>query len=117
MLTTLYLGFALAQPPTVLTPAPLPSPTPLPAPAPLPVPAAPATLTLKEFAQGFQPIPGTHSVMFVHPFSKKCVPVTFTLPPGCPKIKTGCRSITFDYGKHEVEIIFRIFNRVDVRTN
>jgi hypothetical protein len=87
-----------------------------PAPTPSVSPAAPRPLTLEEFGATFQPVPGTYEVLFLHPCSKKPVTVTFTLPPGNPKMKVDKREIEFDYGKFEVRLRFRIFGRVAVVT-
>jgi hypothetical protein len=87
-----------------------------PAPTPSVSPVVPRPLTLEEFGATFQPVPGTYEVLFLHPCSKKPVTVTFTLPPGNPKMKIDKREIEFDYGKFEVRLRFRIFGRVAVVT-
>jgi hypothetical protein len=105
---------AQAEPPRI----PLGTPVPLELPAPLvPVPAP--TPVIKpiahpDFAAAFKPAAGTYEVLFVHPGSKCAVPVCFTLPPGCPQVKVYKRELVFDYGKHEVEIRFKLFGKVAV---
>jgi hypothetical protein len=105
---------------------PLPAPVPVPVRepftppppqgvVPVPPPAPQRALTLEEFAAAFKPIPGTHEVVLLHPGSGQPVPVSFTLPEGCPKVHVHRRQIVFDYGKHEVEVHFRIGGRVQVR--
>jgi hypothetical protein len=71
--------------------------------------------TLDEFQKWFVPVPGIHEATIIHPVSKKPVCVHFSLPPGCPKVDRCCNRLTFDYGKCEVKLIFRILGRVDVR--
>lgn len=79
-------------------------PPPLVAPAPIPVRA----LSIAEFAATFQPAPGNYEVFLLHPNTGCPVCVKFCLPPGCPKVRTTKRMVTFDYGKHEVRIRFKI---------
>ena len=83
------------------------------APPPLLVPA-PAAFTVSEFAKGFEPIPGLHTVCLIHPKSCRPVEVCFKLPPGCPKVKATEHRLQFDYGKCEVTIRFRHNGTVDV---
>jgi hypothetical protein len=124
LMLSLYLSAAL---PGQLPPAPLPAPGPLlpsdELPLPVPTPAYPPVIgpsrpmTPAEFMAVFRPIPGTHKVTLIHPGCKgNVVDVCFTLPD-CPLCDVKCRkrSITFDYGKHEVEIVFRLFGKVDVQ--
>lgn len=122
--------------PVLLAPAPPPPPlaptltppvrvqVPVPVELPpglIPVPAAPApaapqrALTLQEFAAIFQPAPGKYAVLLIHPGTNCAVPVCFTLPPGCPKVRVFKREIEFDYGKHQVEIRARIGGKITVQ--
>jgi hypothetical protein len=80
--------------------------------APSPTPVKP--LTLEEFCASFKPVPGTYEVLFLHPVSKKPVTVTFTLPPGCLKVRCEKREIEFDYGDREIRLRFRLFGKVAV---
>jgi hypothetical protein len=112
-----------AQPPDEFPPEPIGPPVLL-APAPTPLPPAPALLPARpmshfEFACAFEPTPGLHKVTLIHPVSKCPVSVCFELPGGCARVKAGKRSLVFDYGKHEVAIVFRVLgggSRVDVVT-
>jgi hypothetical protein len=121
---TVALLFALlvpGQPPAEVPPAPDAPPLIL-APAPTPVPPGPVLVPLRpmthyEFAGAFVPTPGLHKVTLIHPVSKCPVNVCFELPCGCARVKAGKRALVFDYGKHEVAIVFRVLgggNRVDV---
>jgi hypothetical protein len=109
---------AVPQAVPVQVPVPIELPPPLvPATPALPPPAsfqAARPMTHAEFAAGFQPLPGTYEVLLVHPGSKCAVPVRFTLPPGCPKVRVSKRELDFDYGKHEVQIRFRLCGKVTV---
>ncbi len=81
-----------------------------------PVPARPArTPTLQQFAREFNPTAGVHDVTILHPVSGKPIDVTFKLPPGQPKVWLYNRSIVFQYPRDEVQILFRILGRADVR--
>jgi hypothetical protein len=71
--------------------------------------------TLPEFSASFVPTPGIHEVTVIHPVSKRPIQVVFKLPEGKPKIHSGKRSLEFIYGNKEVELIFRIGGKVDVR--
>jgi hypothetical protein len=94
----------------------LPQPRSLtPGPAVLP-PAAVAPIPLRDFARTFQPAPGNYEVLFVHPGNHKPVAVAFSLPPGQPRVSCGPRALTFDYGRCEVEIRFKIGGKVVVTT-
>jgi hypothetical protein len=119
------------QPPAVVPQPPVPVPMPVPMPAPpgsiVPVPpnpsAAPVVLTPappmshREFARIFKPMPGRYEVMLIHPGSRRPVPVCFTLPDGCPRVKVRHRELVFDYGHHhEVVIRFALGGRVRVVT-
>ncbi|MCC6419299.1 MAG: hypothetical protein IT429_13780 [Gemmataceae bacterium] len=126
-------------PPVVVPPMPPAAPTALPAPAPIvsvpsqfgpvpvapvpqppvivapaPVVAAPAIMTHEEFARVFRPLPGRYEVTLIHPGSRRPVPVCFTLPDGCPRVRVHRRELVFDYGRHEVEIRFQLGGRVRV---
>ncbi|MBY0522414.1 MAG: hypothetical protein K2R98_03410 [Gemmataceae bacterium] len=90
-------------PPPRIMPAEVPYMTPVPT---VIEPVRP--ITLAEFAASFRPAPGTYQVVFLNPVTKCATPVTFTLPPGCPKVCVSRREITFDYGKCEVHVRFRI---------
>ena len=104
-MTALLLAFALTQPPLPAFPPPVEFPG-----APLP----PPVLTFDEFARGFRPTPGVHSVWLAHPKTGVPVFVSFTLPPGVPKINRGSRHVEFDYGKREVEVRFLLNGSVRV---
>ncbi|MCZ2340842.1 MAG: hypothetical protein LC104_03495 [Bacteroidales bacterium] len=102
-------------------PAPLTYPTPLSPAYPAPVAGVPSMslfpappMTHQQFAAIFQPIPGTHKVVLLHPKTGQPVEVCFTLPPGCPKVNVGRRYLEFDYGRVEVEIRFGCCGRVKV---
>jgi hypothetical protein len=97
--------------PVELPPGLIPVP---PTPLPPPSPAVVRPIPHREFAAAFQPAPGNYEVVFLHPGSKCAVPVAFTLPPGCPKVKVYPREIVYDYGKYEVEIRFKICGKVAV---
>ena len=89
-----------------------PFPPPYPGvPFPPPVPAAP---TVEQFAAGFQPTPGTHHVVILHPSTGRPVPVCFTLPAGFPRIDFGKRHVEYDFGKLEVTLRFRSNGTVEV---
>jgi hypothetical protein len=82
-----------------------------------PQPACPV-YTLDTFARDFRPVEGHHRILVVHPVTKCPVEVCFELP--CGKLKefdVNRRSIEFDYGKHEVRLIFRLNGKVDVKSN
>lgn len=96
-MNALLLSFALATP---LQP-PLPPPIDFPG-----APQSPPVLTLDEFSRTFRPTPGIHSVWLAHPKTNVPVFISFTLPPGIPKVNRGSRHVEFDYGKKEVEIRF-----------
>jgi len=91
--------------------------TPAPAVPTTPPPTAVRPLTLEEFAATFKPEAGTYEVLFVHPVSKKPVTVTFTLPPGCTRVRCDKREIEFDYGNKEIRLRFRLFGKVAVITD
>ncbi len=99
--------------PQLLPPGPgLPGPTPLLA-APLP----PPPLTYEQFSKDFVPFPGIHDVTVIHPVTRLPVNFVFRLPNlPLKKIHRGATRLTYDYGKEEVTLIFRIINgKVDVR--
>lgn len=80
----------------------------------LPPPTPVRPLTVEEFAATFRPEPGTYEVLFLHPVSKKPVNVTFTLPPGCVRVRWEKREIVFDYGKQVIRLRFRLLGKVAV---
>src|SRR4051812_14738073 len=92
------------------------TPTELPPPRPLPSspPAEVRPMTVAEFAAHFKPAPGTYEVLLIHPGSGCAVPVQFTLPCGCPKVRVHRRQIDFDYGRDDVSIRSQICNKVKV---
>jgi hypothetical protein len=100
-------------PPVIVTPAPV-----VVTPAPIVVTPAPvvpvAAITPRDFAQTFKAVPGTYTVTFLHPVTEVPVPVTFTLPQGQPRVLCVGHSLIFDYGKHEVEIRFKLGGKVVV---
>jgi hypothetical protein len=115
---------AAAQPPRLPPPPPVPMDLILPAPLPpsntLPPPPTSVPVkvpTFEEFMAGFVPLPGIHDVTVVHPVTNKPVNLVFRLPD-LPLKKTykGKTRVTFDYGKTEVTLIFRLIGgKADVR--
>jgi hypothetical protein len=74
--------------------------------------------TLDTFARDFRPVPGKHHIQIVHPRTKCPVDVCFELPCGkLRELEVNRRSIEFDYGRHEVKIVFRHNGTVDVRAD
>jgi hypothetical protein len=115
-------------PPVVVAPPPpapvvvVPPPGPVfvtPAPAPAVVPPAPAVVTRPqtpaEFAATFRPAAGSYSTVLLHPWTNAPVNVTFTLPPGAPRVSATRRDILFDYGPRRVHIVFGVAGGVRVR--
>jgi hypothetical protein len=96
---------------TVIIP---PNPQPV---VPTKVVAKKAVMTHYEFAKVFVPIAGKHEVTLIHAGNGKAVDVGFVLPPGVPKVRTGPRYITFDYGNARVEVRFALFGKVKVFYN
>src|SRR5688572_30606815 len=92
-----------AQPPERLPPPPIGVPIP---PPPLDAVETVQVFKIDRFAKAFQPLPGTHRVAFVHPYTGKPAEVTFDLPPGKPQVRTSKRELVFDYGKKEVKLRF-----------
>jgi hypothetical protein len=82
-----------------------------PAPQPVVAPILP-----RDFAKTFKPgpAPATYEVLFLHPVSRQCVTVCFDLPPGCPRVSYCLGSLVFDYGRHEVEVRFKLGGKVVV---
>lgn len=72
--------------------------------------------TIKQLASAFVPLPGRHELTVIHPISGKCVTFCVDLP-ACPPVcvRAYHRTLVFDYGCRKVEVVFRIFNRVEVR--
>jgi hypothetical protein len=73
--------------------------------------------TLDTFARDFRPVEGHHRILVLHPVTKCPVEVCFELP--CGKLRefdVNRRSIEFDYGKHEVRLLFRHNGKVDVKS-
>jgi hypothetical protein len=97
----LKTGMASVQPGIVVNPPPQPVIAPI-------VP--------RDFAKAFRPgpEPAKYEVLFLHPVSRQPVNVCFDLPPGCPRVSYCCNSLVFDYGRHEVEIRFKLGGRVAV---
>jgi hypothetical protein len=93
-------------------------------PPPQPVPPAPGAAvaarapTLNEFAASFKPAPGTYTVVLLNPITNNAVNVTFTLPPGNPRVRVFPRRLEFDYGsrRESVEIRFDRKDRVNVQS-
>jgi hypothetical protein len=75
-----------------------------------------APILPRDFAKTFKPgpEPATYEVLFLHPVSRQCVNVCFNLPPGCPRVSYCLGSLVFDYGRHEVEIRFKLGGKVVV---
>jgi hypothetical protein len=87
------------------------------APAPLelsgtPEVTAPAAIdqrpvTLRAFANRFQPAAGFYEVLFIHPDTGRPVVAHFTLPDGEPQqVRLSRNQLYFDYGKSQVMIRF-----------
>jgi hypothetical protein len=124
-MTTILLSLCLAQPPVLIDPPPAPPPPviippsgpPVLPPSPFPPgpPVVERLMTIDELARCFVPLPGTHTVTLLNPVTGCPSTVSFTLPD-CPlrSVSCGRRSVTFDYGRHEVMILFRIRGRADV---
>jgi hypothetical protein len=109
----------------VVPPMPPASPEPVVVqPPPQPVPPAPGAAvaarapTLNEFAASFKPAPGAYSVVLLNPITNNPVNVTFTLPPGNPRVRVFPRRLEFDYGtrRESVEIRFDRKDRVHVQS-
>jgi hypothetical protein len=90
-----------------LPPAPVPY-------VPAPQPAVVAAVLPQDFVKTFKPAAGSYQVVFVHPRSGREVTVSFVLPAGNPRVYYVPGSLVFDYGRHEVEIRFRIGGGVAV---
>jgi hypothetical protein len=72
--------------------------------------ASPArrTLTLADFAKGFEALAGSHEITVVHPITQQPVNVQFTLPADAlRRIHVGRHEIEFKYKKKEVRIRFK----------
>jgi hypothetical protein len=83
-----------------------------------PPPAGPVVvqaMSHRDFACAFKPMEGTHKVWLIHPYTCCPVEVCFTLPCGCPKVKSNRHEIVFDYGKNKVEIRFYRCGDVEVK--
>jgi hypothetical protein len=111
----------VTPPPVVVQPVPPPAVVVQPAPPPVvvqpaPQPALLQPLTPAQFAQVFRPAAGTYEAILVHPLTKVPVRVSFTLPPGTPRVTAGPRFVEFDYGHTRVIISFVIGGGVRVRT-
>ncbi len=77
----------------------------------------PKPMTLGEFGASFVPLPGIHDVTIVHPVTGKPINVVFRLPDmPIKKVYNSRTRMTFDYGKSEVTLIFRLIGgKMDVR--
>jgi hypothetical protein len=94
-------------------PPPVPEPDVLPVPGVVPAAAVP---TLAQFAAAFKPLPGRYEVTLLHPATGQPVTVNFTLPPGAPrKVRVHRYRLAFDYGRHDVVLVFRRDGSVRVR--
>jgi hypothetical protein len=82
---------------------------------PVPPPVALAILP-RDLAKTFKPgpEPASYEVLFLHPVSRQPVKVCFDLPPGCPRVSYCLGSLVMDYGRHEVEIRFKLGGSVVV---
>jgi hypothetical protein len=112
---------APVMPPAAVAPAPvmLPPPRPLtaapPAAPPVPAPAV-VVPTLAQFASSFQPQPGLHEVVLQHPATGQPVKVGFTLPSGTlRRVRLFRYRLAFDYGRHDVVLVFQRNGGVRVR--
>jgi len=103
---------SLYQPPEDNPPGYIP-PT-LNMPAPEGPPAAAATpavarraTSLPEFAHNFDPTPGQHQALLIHPATRQTVPVSFTLPQArVRQVLLGANEVCFNYGQQQVWIRF-----------
>lgn len=108
------LAPAIAAGGEVPVPPPVPEPDLLPVPRPVVVPAPPPTLA--QFAAAFTPLPGRYEVVLLHPATGQPVTVAFSLPPGTPrKVRLHRYRLAFDYGRHDVALVFRRDGSVRVR--
>jgi hypothetical protein len=73
-----------------------------------------APIPPRDFAKIIKPVPGRYEVLFQHPVNKQPVNVSFELPPGTPRVSYCLNSLVFDYGRHEVEIRFKLGGKVVV---
>jgi hypothetical protein len=72
--------------------------------------------TLAQFAAGFTPQPGRYEVVLLHPATGQPVKVAFTLPPGMPRrVRVFPYRLAFDYGRHDVVLVFQRNGGVRVR--
>lgn len=70
-------------------------------------PRVPVYDCLDDFARNFHACPGHHHVIVVHPVTRRPVEIHFDLPDcRLRDVDVNRRSVEFDYGKHEVEIVF-----------
>jgi hypothetical protein len=102
------------QPPTVVVPPPVVTPPPLVVPPPPVVVPKNAVLNHYQFAKTFVPTPGPHVVTIIHPGTNAPVEVSFTLPPGTPRVEALPRAVVFSYGITEIEIFFGLKGKVKV---
>jgi hypothetical protein len=101
----------VGPPGVVVVPAPPPPVVVMPAPQPIVMTNA---ILPQDFVRTVPPRPGTYTVTFVHPRTSQPVTVSFTLPPGNPRVSYAANSLVFDYGRSEVEIRFQIMGKVKV---
>jgi hypothetical protein len=106
---------AMPLPASDVPPGPVELP-PVPA-APPPTPRVPAAApTLAEFASTFVPQPGVHEVAVIHPATGQPVQVRFLLPSGTlRRVRVYRYRLTFDYGRHDVALVFLRNGGVRVR--
>ena len=69
---------------------------------------APRSLSLADFAKGFEALAGTHEITIMHPVTKQPVNVRFTLPAeALRRVHVGRHEIEFKYKNSEVRIRFK----------
>jgi hypothetical protein len=84
-------------------------------PAPEPAVPAPAPLSHHEFARTFQPAAGSYDLTLTHSRTFAPVRVSFTLPPGTPRVRALPHALVFEYpNRQEVEVRFAVGGQVRV---
>lgn len=70
--------------------------------APAPRAVSEKKLSLKDFAETFQPRGGNYSVSIINPVNKQLTPVRFSLPEGTPReVRVMSESVEFNYGPQQ----------------
>jgi hypothetical protein len=109
-------GVYVGPGPAVVPPPPPPPPKMFDPPPIVSAPTPAGPIAPRDFVTAFRPVPGTHEVTFLHPYSNKPVTVVFVLPEGQPQVSYVGNSLLFDYGQHDVEIRFKIGGKVVVHS-